>query len=236
MNIIICDDDIIFLHKFSSMLQKYLLQQNISFQLHSFSNAQKCLRFFLKNKRKIDIVFLDIYFDDELGTDVALQMRKANDSFDLIFLTISNEFAYESFRAQASYYLLKPPTLEKIAEALSTCKAFKQKDFITFKHNNAYVMLYLQNIIAVEVRDKYCYIHTTDSGIVKDYASLSNWKNKLTAPEFLQVNRSFIINMKHVAKIEHAFFRMKNDLCVPIKVLDRKSIREKYMQWLLNEG
>ncbi len=235
MNIIICDDDKIFLNQFSSMLQKCLLQQNISFHLHSFTNAEKCLRFFLKNKHKIDIVFLDIYINDKLGTDVALQMRKANNSFDLIFLTISNEFAYESFRAQASYYLLKPATSGKIVEALHACKVFKQKDFITFKHDNAYVMLYLQDIIAVEVRDKYCYIYTTDSGIVKDYSSLSNWKNKLTAPEFLQVNRSFIINMKHVAKMEHAFFRMNNDLCIPIKVLDRRNIREKYMQWLLNE-
>ena len=53
-----------------------------------------------------------------MGTELAARLRQEKHEFKLVFVSFSNGFASESYRAGADYYLLKPVTRAAVEQAL----------------------------------------------------------------------------------------------------------------------
>lgn len=232
MKIVICDDNSEELNKLYNSLQHIFKEHSLHVEIISFNNGNDCYNYLLNYNT--DIVFLDIYLQDSLGVDIALKLRQQERNFKLIFLTTSNEFANESYQAEASYYLLKPAEEEKIEQALDRCQAFISEPTVTLDTGrNTQLTINPQKIIAVEVKDKYCFVYT-DTQTYKHYSSMSKIREQLSQDYFLLTHRSYLINMNHVEKIEDGFFVMTNGFKAPIRVRDGNIIRNHYMQWSLD--
>ena len=63
-----------------------------------------------------DIIILDIFMDKLTGVETARKIRESDHMVRLVFCTISNEFASESYEVAAQYYLHKPVGQEGISE------------------------------------------------------------------------------------------------------------------------
>ena len=55
-----------------------------------------------------DLLFLDICMGGITGTETGIAIRKLDRHVKIVFITSSNDYAAESYRAKASHYLLKP--------------------------------------------------------------------------------------------------------------------------------
>jgi len=232
LRVVICDDDNKTLELTATLLKAYLQQQNINLELHSFTNANSCLNYL--DQFKTDIIFMDIFLDNNLlGTELALRIRSFNKDAKLIFLSTSNEFATESFAANASYYLIKPLTLDKLTKALERCNLFSIRHFITVDTGHNLLTLDPNSVIALEVQNKYTHIYTAN-GVMKELCPLAKFQEYFKEPDFLMIHRSFIINLKQVESLEEEYFLMKNGLKAPIKTRGNKAIKDQYMQWLLD--
>lgn len=229
MNIVVCDDEQLYVDKLNRILKEIFIAKNISVTIKSFTSGKDCTEYLLNHDT--DIVFLDIFLADSMGTEIAMDLRLAGKTFKLIFLTTSNEFAAESFQAKASYYLLKPPTHASILQALNNADVFKVDELISIDVGSDTIHLNPHNIIAVEVIDKYCYIYTVN-GTIKKYCPFKIFSEKLVQPFFMQVNRSVIVNFNHVDRLDDNCFVLKNGLNVQIKTRGSKAIRDQYIQWL----
>jgi two-component system, CitB family, response regulator CitT len=75
---------------------------------------------------EVDLLLLDIYMPDELGTDLLLKIRENYPMIDIIMVTAATEKAMleKAIRFGVSNYLLKPVTMEKFIEAI---EAYKKK-------------------------------------------------------------------------------------------------------------
>ena len=62
-----------------------------------------------------DIIILDIFMDKLTGVETARKIRESDHMVRLVFCTISNEFASESYEVAAQYYLHKPVGQEGIS-------------------------------------------------------------------------------------------------------------------------
>lgn len=229
MRIVLCDDDTAILESTQALLEQIFRERCINVELATFTSYEQCYQY-LQNS-DTDILILDIYLGQRLGTDLALRLRQQGKKFKLIFLTTSNEFASESFAAEASYYLLKPLTKEALLKGLDHCLPTNTESPIAIDTGRTTLHLNPAKIIMVEVQDKYCFFYTT-SGVIKEYCTFTKVLEALTQPYFLSVHRSAIINMHFVERLEDDVFYLKNGSTVTSKIRGGKAVKDKYMAWL----
>ncbi len=232
MKIVICDDNKDELAKLYAALQNIFAQRTTPLELTSFTNGKDCYAYLAANSA--DIVFFDIYLEDSLGVEIALKLRQQGKTFKLIFLTTSNEFANESYEAQASYYLLKPASEEKIVQALERCDAFSSEPAVTLDAGrSSQITINPRKIVAVEVKDKYCFVYTATQ-TYKCHSSMNKLREQLPQDYFLPIHRSCLINMYYVESLEDGYFLMQNGFKAPIRIREANAIRNYYMQWSLD--
>lgn len=226
MDIVICDDNKIELEITTMLLKKLLGSYQVDYTLQAFTRSSDCFAYLAANS--CHLLIMDIYLDQGLGTELCLKLRQQNRNFKLVFLSSSNEFATESFQARASYYLLKPTTEDKLAEALEACHLLPQaKNMLQLSS----CQLNPMDIVAIEVQNKYCFIHTQDQ-VYQEYSSLNRIMEQLQADYFLSPHRSFVLNMHHIKTLQGDVFVMNNGFMVPIKSRGSKAIKDAYMDWL----
>lgn len=111
---------------FGRAAQNYYEDRQIMVQIQSFSSPAAFWKAYTPGK--YDLIFLDIYMDQDNGMDVAVRIREAGDSCSLIFVTSSDAFAVASYDVQAAYYLLKPLDTAKLMKVLDTIQIKNAQD------------------------------------------------------------------------------------------------------------
>lgn len=229
MKILIYDDDLEELTQLSELLESLLSKRHIQADVQGVS-AQQDFHNYLAQEEP-DVVFLDIYLDDEaMGTELAKELREAKKNFSLIFVSTSNSHAWESYAVGADYYLLKPVTEASLGTALDKLEVFHPTQLITIDTGRRYLSFNIDKIVAIEIRDKLCYIHTV-SGIVQEYCPLYTFEELLQHDCFLKVNRSVIINMHYVEGLEEDTFVMPDGLRAVVRSREQKQMRALYLDW-----
>lgn len=229
MKILIYDDDLEELTQLSELLEFLLSKRHIQADVQGVSTQQDFHNYLAQEEP--DVVFLDIYLDDEaMGTELAKELREAKKNFSLIFVSTSNSHAWESYAVGADYYLLKPVTEASLGTALDKLEVFHPTQLITIDTGRRYLSFNIDKIVAIEIRDKLCYIHTV-SGIVQEYCPLYTFEELLQHDCFLKVNRSVIINMHYVEGLEEDTFVMFDGLRAVVRSREQKQMRALYLDW-----
>lgn len=229
MKILIYDDDLEELTQLSELLESLLKKRHIQADVQGVSTQQDFHNYLAQEEP--DVVFLDIYLDDEaMGTELAKELREAKKNFSLIFVSTSNSHAWESYAVGADYYLLKPVTEAGLGAALDKLDVFHPTQLITIDTGRRYLSFNIDKIVAIEIRDKLCYIHTL-SGIVQEYCPLYTFEELLQHDCFLKVNRSVIINMHYVEGLEEDTFVMSDGLRAVVRSREQKQMRALYLDW-----
>lgn len=229
MKILIYDDDLEELTQLSELLESLLSKRHIQADVQGVSTQQDFHNYLAQEEP--DVVFLDIYLDDEaMGTELAKELREAKKNFSLIFVSTSNSHAWESYAVGADYYLLKPVTEAGLGAALDKLEVFHPTQLITIDTGRRYLSFNIDKIVAIEIRDKLCYIHTV-SGIVQEYCPLYTFEELLQHDCFLKVNRSVIINMHYVEGLEEDTFVMSDGLRAVVRSREQKQMRALYLDW-----
>ena len=229
MKILIYDDDLEELTQLSELLESLLSKRHIQADVQGVSTQQDFHNYLAQEEP--DVVFLDIYLDDEaMGTELAKELREAKKNFSLIFVSTSNSHAWESYAVGADYYLLKPVTEASLGGALDKLEVFHPTQLITINTGRRYLSFNIDKIVAIEIRDKLCYIHTV-SGIVQEYCPLYTFEELLQHDCFLKVNRSVIINMHYVEGLEEDTFVMPDGLRAVVRSREQKQMRALYLDW-----
>ena len=229
MKILIYDDDLEELTQLSELLESLLKKRHIQADVQGVSTQQDFHNYLAQEEP--DVVFLDIYLDDEaMGTELAKELREAKKNFSLIFVSTSNSHAWESYAVGADYYLLKPVAEASLGTVLDKLDVFHPTQLITIDTGRRHLSFNIDKIVAIEIRDKLCYIHTV-SGIVQEYCPLYTFEELLQHDCFLKVNRSVIINMHYVEGLEEDTFVMSDGLRAVVRSREQKQMRALYLDW-----
>lgn len=81
-------------------------------------NAEKTLE--LLDTREVDLLLLDIYMPDQLGTDIIPAIRKNYEDVDIIMITAAadKKFVERALRSGVQNYLIKPVTLDRFKSTI----------------------------------------------------------------------------------------------------------------------
>lgn len=226
MRIVIYDEDK-YCKLTKEVLEAITTKHGIDIEVECFSRPELCYAYLLQNGT--DLLIAEIIMPVEKGTDLTKRLRKKlGNSFAIIFLTVSNDYAVESYDVNACNYLLKPCSNDKFEQALFRCGLFDKENYIYLADGKNSIKFDLREIIAVEAFGKRCLVYT-----VKQQYEIHNQISKIAAvlpsSYFWQVHRSYLINISHIDSLQGYDFVMDNNLIVPIRRSKFSEIKKAYM-------
>jgi two-component system LytT family response regulator len=172
------------------------------------------------NLLKPDLVFLDIQMPKLTGFEL-LELLETKP--EIVFVTAYDQFAVKAFELNAVDYILKPFNKERfhtaLAKALERLKSDTRKgesaekliaysqqttenlQRIALKKGNQITVMDVENIFYIEAQDDYTMIYTQNERFLK-HATMQFFEDKLDKDLFIRTHRSYIVNLKHIEKIE----------------------------------
>ena len=129
MLIAICDDSRIDAMLSKTLLIEYFKKRKLSCTVRLYVSGSELLKD-VSDGKSFDIIFMDIYVGQELGIDLARQLRSEGYGNLLIFSTITDEYAVESYSVSASGYILKPYNMSRLEAVLDRVLEKYDADFI----------------------------------------------------------------------------------------------------------
>lgn len=159
---------------------------------------------FLANK-EVDILLLDINMPRLSGVQLLKSLKNPP---LVIFTTAYSEFAVEAFELEAFDYLVKPISFDRFLKAINNAKKrLKEQNskteiakLFTIKEGKRIYKVELSAIYLVQAYGDYVRLYTKEKTyLTKD--KFNNIKAVLT-DDFLQVHRSYIINLTYFDYLE----------------------------------
>jgi len=178
-----------------------------------FPNAMQAIKFL--NQNTIDLIFLDIHMPDFSGFDFIQTLKSPP---KIILTTSDRNFAIEAFEYECIVdYLTKPLSQERFDKAVKKAQLFNsdQKSANSKVQANSAELeteLYVNidrrlikieyaGILFVESKGDYIQINTEKKNFTV-HSPIKKIKDKLPPELFVQVHRSYIINIKKIVDIE----------------------------------
>lgn len=237
IQIILCDDNDVFLEKFRTEIHASLKKTKTTTVVHTYSSAEEIPTTMMADA---DILFLDIDFTDKnyTGIDIAKKIREVNDHAVIVFVTNYIEYAPDGYEVQAFRYLLKSDIESKLERCLQQILEKMQSVQETVLINSAgeTMELPLSDILYIESQLHNAIIYIQAPGFdsakeVRVYSSLANLEQQLSEKGFLRVQKSYLVNMRRIAKYQCAEALLDNGTVLKVSQKMYAEQKKKYLLW-----
>lgn len=204
LNCIIIDDDPAAIQ----ILAHYISKTKDTTLKASFTDAIEGLNYLKENKAGIDLIFLDIELPEMNGFEL---LKHSEYTGSLIIISANPENAIYAFDTNACFYLPKPFAYNHFLRGIEKCKDTTMRvdpdsysgDFIFVKDDRIFKKVMFSDIHFCEGKGDYINIKCTNQSFVIK-STISNFLEKLTGkPEFVQVHRSWVINLKFLTDFDN---------------------------------
>ena len=234
MLIAVCDDSSLDREIIIDLLYDYFRSKSIYYKIYDYARGTDLI-YDIQDGRLFDLIFLDIYINDEFGIDIARKLRKMSFKGEIVFLTATADFAVDSYEVDAKGYLLKPHSYAKICNIMD--KVTKSTDIHTYniRQRNNLVRVPFNDILYVESNNSKCIIHSQNGDNYVIYKRLSNIQSELNDRRFLRCHQSYLVNMNYIAKADKEFQLISGDK-VSIRQRNLKAIKQEYLNYIYNNA
>ncbi|MDO4557179.1 MAG: LytTR family DNA-binding domain-containing protein [Lachnospiraceae bacterium] len=229
----ICDDE----KEECAYLQKLLneLLKNRQVEFHVYQNGASLCSDLNSGDIHFSMIFLDIYLENELGIDIAKQVKKIDKAVPIIFITTSRDFAVEAFSVRAFHYLVKPVTVSELKKVLdSLLEEIEEEPFIQVQQGHDIIRVWLKNICYLQSDNKVVHIMNNKKDIVVNHP-LKEIEVKLSS-DFLKIQRGFIVNMDYISHMKGDSCVLKDGRELLISRTNRSKIRQIYKEFIYNRA
>ena len=129
--------------------------------------------------------------------------------------------------------LAKPVAQRDLDAALDWCLQEKRDYFRTINVRSEWdeIEILLRDILYIEIRRHTSFIHTAGR-VVQTPRGMNALEEEIASESFLRCHRSFLVNQRHILRMEKRDFVMDNGDLVPIGSSDAAATRRKFMDWL----
>ncbi|MCB0408800.1 MAG: response regulator transcription factor [Flavobacteriales bacterium] len=197
---VIIDDDKVF----TQILEHYI--EKVDFielkkVYHSSSKAFNEIDF-----EDIDLIYLDMEIPDMHGLDFlkAIPIKPA-----IVFVSKDNTYGPEAFEYEAIDYLHKPISFSRFLKSCNKLKSHfngqitpeKNDNNFFIRHEGLWQKLKLDDIGIIKADNNYVII-ITDNNKYRTNIKLKEIENKLPQHQFMQVHRSYIVQLNKITRID----------------------------------
>ena len=236
MYLAVCDDKKEELNAILSLLDEWQGERDFPLRRKAFQSAAELLE--AARRERFTLYLLDVIMPETDGLEAAREIRRFDDAAEIVFLSTSPGFAYESYGVRALNYLLKPVERQKLFALLDQLCVREQKprEALTLKTATTIIRVPYSQIGYVEVIGKHVYFHLVDGDTREVVGSLREFESVLLLrPEFMRVHRSYIVNMFQVEQLSSAGLRTFQGANVPVSRLTYPQLQKDYMALLFEQ-
>lgn len=213
--IAICDDSEADRQIVSDMVQHWAAGVGHVVHIDTFTSAENFL-FHYAEESDYDILLLDIEMGAMDGVTMAKRVRKDNEAVQIVFITGFDDYISEGYEVSALHYLMKPVKQEKLSAVLNRAAAAMQKAerVILLTVGGRIHRLPVSRVQYVEAFSHTVAIVTgTDTLQVKMPISEVE---KLLGEGFSRCHRSYLVGLKHVARLSRTEVILDNGKTLPL--------------------
>lgn len=201
INVAIVEDDRGAATLLGEYLRRFTEEHGTQFNVRVFENG---INFLTNYRGDYQIIFMDIEMPHMDGMETARQLRKIDPVAALVFITNMAQFAIRGYEVDAMDFVLKPVTyyrfsalLQKLTRRLDARREYE----LTIRTPSGINRVYASRVSHITVEDHLLLFHVGEE-IIESWGSLKNALDGLPEGSFLQVNKSCIVNLRHVRGIE----------------------------------
>jgi DNA-binding LytR/AlgR family response regulator len=210
---------------------------------------------YFKAKPALDLIFSDIRLGDGLSFEILKDL-----TVPVIFCTAYDEYALNAFKANGIDYIMKPFTLNSVADALKKYKALFAKigndeikrqyesiarlftahiepakeTALLIRYKDKIIPVRLESVALFKLDHTAVYLLTLEGNTYYPSQTLEELEH-LAGDDFFRVNRQYLVNRKAVV---HVASLLSRKLSVTVSVAQTESIlisKEKapaFLKWL----
>lgn len=235
MRIAICDDEMISLDRACMMLEKWAGLRNIPLEIQRFTNGDDLLTALQTGCP--DLVFLDVVMPLFNGIDTARELRAANETLPIIFLTSSKEFAVDSYEVKALNYLIKPVSKEHLFAVLDDFARTIQKPEEVFMAQTplGFCKITIADVDYLEAQNKQVLVHLSNGTTLQIREQFTRCEEAFTEERgFFRCHRSYIVNMKRIEQFSKDTIMTDNQVELPISRNSYMAFKEAYFNYMFD--
>ncbi|GAA3602044.1 LytTR family DNA-binding domain-containing protein [Flavivirga amylovorans] len=210
LNSVIVEDEETSRDILKNYLKKYC--PNVSV-LGEAANVEEALVLIRNND--LDLVFLDV--EMPYGNAFDLLDKVGDINFETVFVTAYNHYAMDALNAHASYYLMKPISIDELIKAVDYVTEIKTKEDalqdqvlipktngvdgkITIPQLDGFEVIRMSDILYCKADDNYTeiYLNTNKKKLVSK--TLKYFEEALNNASFARVHKSYLVNVNEVVK------------------------------------
>jgi two-component system LytT family response regulator len=179
------------------------------------SNIDEAL--ILIRNNDLDLVFLDV--EMPYGNAFDLLDKVGDVNFETVFVTAYNHYAIDALNAHASYYLMKPISIDELIKAVDYVAEIKTKEDalqdeilipktnivngkITIPQQNGFEVLNTSDILYCKADDNYTEIYLNNNKKKLVSKTLKYFEEALNHASFARVHKSYLVNVNEVVKYQ----------------------------------
>ena len=236
MKIVVCDDSLKDLAELERLLTIYTeTHQNAKYEIEQFSDAAELYQ---KIQQKIfaDIYILDMIMSEKTGIDIGTLIRNSGGKSAIIYITSSDDFALNAYGVHAVRYLLKPVSEEHFFEALDYASFLTkpEKEIIyPVKTKSGSIAIPYSQIEYIENYSRVLNIGLTSGENIKSIFIRKSFDEEIREiaqdKRFIQVHKSFLVNMDYVNKLTQSSILMESGRTIPISRKRAVDVKREYL-------
>ncbi|MBU3025104.1 LytR/AlgR family response regulator transcription factor [Zobellia galactanivorans] len=209
--------------------------------VEEFDNAIDAIKFL--NRQAVDVIFLDIHMPGFSGVDFVQTLKNPP---KIVLITSDTEFAIEAYEYEAIVdYLVKPLTLERFVKSMGKIKNATRKttdrpdqgseekkhthldkaEDLYINIDKRLIKLHFNEILVIRANGDYIDV-TTENKEYRVHTTLKKIKEKLPNQIFLQIHRSYVINISKIIDIEDNSVLIKK-MVIPISRSNRPELMRR---------
>lgn len=234
MKVAIVDDDAQDRSTLTEYLQMFSAESGVVVEQTSYESGDAFLATF---KKQFDVIVFDIEMPGTNGMDTAFDIRAKDPDVIIMFVTNMAQYAINGYEVEAVDYIIKPVSYYDFVmkfQRAATKVAQKRDRILMIKTDEGVQRLRTAAILYVEVQSHYLFFHTAKD-VYKSRGSIQTVTEELSLQGFVQVHRSFIVNLRCVDKITHNEVIIGGD-SVPVGRAYRNNLKQSYMRYVNGAG
>ncbi|WP_136481558.1 LytR/AlgR family response regulator transcription factor [Cognatitamlana onchidii] len=210
LNTIIVEDEEASRVILKNYLKKYCPNVKVLGEASNIEEATILIR-----NNDLDAVFLDV--EMPYGNAFDLLEKVGDRNFETIFVTAYNHYAIDALNAHASYYLMKPVSIDELIKAVDYVSKTKVKEEalqdevlipkinevegkITVPQLNGFEVINMSDILYCKADDNYTEIYLNNNKKKLVSKTLKYFEEALGEGSFVRVHKSYLVNVNEVVK------------------------------------
>ncbi|MDW7691801.1 response regulator transcription factor [Flammeovirgaceae bacterium SG7u.111] len=201
----------------------------------TFPDALQALEF-LKTE-SVELVFLDIHLPKLSGIDF---IKSLTNPPHIILTTAFSDYALKGYDLNVVDYLLKPFSFNRFVQAVSkvpekwtnaadTNQKEREPETIFIKSGYEHIKLHITEILYIKSDGDYTEIYLPERKLLSSLP-IKHWAEKLADQQFVQIHKSYIVNMLKATKVAGNQVFIGKDIALPIGRAYKNAFAQRYLK------